>query len=147
VLGLALALAGAHVTLSDLPHVTPLCRENVAANAAALGGRATVVDHGFGDNAGPLLAHGPYDLVVAADTLYWPEFHGQLLASLTALVGGSGGAPAIFAYRCRSGGEAGFEAAAAAAGFAIAAVPASELSAEYTGDGRYRVIRLARAPS
>jgi predicted nicotinamide N-methyase len=32
VVGIALALAGADVTLTDLSHVTPLTRENVAAN-------------------------------------------------------------------------------------------------------------------
>ncbi len=43
VVGIALALAGADVTLTDLPHVTALTRENVAANCQSVLLRAQVL--------------------------------------------------------------------------------------------------------
>lgn len=45
--GIALALAGADVTLTDLPHIVALARENVAANCQSLLVRAQVQYESF----------------------------------------------------------------------------------------------------
>lgn len=147
VLGLVLAMAGADVTLTDLEHVTPLCRENVEANRDALCGRVEVKDYKFGAPVAELSdgddASSSWDLIVAADTLYWSEFHEDLLKSLQNLCGPS--SHIYLGYRVRSGEELGFEAKAAAKEFSIEATPSEELDAEYQGDGRYRIVRLTRS--
>eukprot|EP00983_Pelagomonas_calceolata_P002219 75303-Pelagomonas_calceolata.AAC.1 len=52
--GIALALAGARVMLTDLPHILPLTRENVTANLRPIHA-AMVAEHRWGSDATPLL--------------------------------------------------------------------------------------------
>lgn len=208
--GMALAVAGARVVLSDLAHITPLTRANVEANWAGLGlgGPPAVVEHAWGEEAAPLLrelealgdkaeagavavtgaeasvddvrgaggsdagmggtatgtaagsaaglgaaaaaaAVAPaatagaavrgYDLVVAADVLYEPAGHAPLLATLSAVAAPH--ALVLLAHRLRGRGEEAFGAAAAAAGWAVDALPVSALHEEFRG-GEYHVLRL-----
>ena len=51
--------------LTDLPHITPLTRANVARNTAHTGGRARVADFKWGRDVAPLEMTTP-DVVVAA---------------------------------------------------------------------------------
>lgn len=85
-LGIALAMAGAEVTLTDLAHITPLTEQNVALNAHAMPINARVVDYMWGSAPEERHLQQP-DVIVAADVLYEPQHYDELLSSLKALCG------------------------------------------------------------
>jgi hypothetical protein len=96
-----------------------------------------------------------WDAVVAADVLYEPQWYGALLSALVQLcpppaAGHAGEAapqppppPVYICYRVRRYKEQSFEARAAAAGFTVTDVPASELHKDYSCGG-WRLIVLRR---
>jgi hypothetical protein len=190
-LGIVLALAGADVTLTDLAHITPLTQENADINASRCAVKPTVTPYMWGTPVADIHAaiqqqqqqqvqeeeglqagdpqqqqqqqQRPWDVIVAADVLYEPQYYDKLLSSLlqlcpapTAAVdtaeqpAGNGSScssvespPMYMCYRFRKYDERGFEARAEAAGFAVSAVPTEELHADYQCGG-YRIIRLDR---
>ncbi|EFJ48471.1 hypothetical protein VOLCADRAFT_104649 [Volvox carteri f. nagariensis] len=156
VVGIALALAGAQVYLTDLPHVVPLAAANVAVNCDPRVHRACVCSYRWGDDPAvasmesqaigatgipddglraaapapsPLAGVEP-DLITAADVLYHEDLLQPLMTALQRL-----SAPhtvSYVSYRVRQGGEvAAFLARAEAAGFAAEKVPAAALHEEY----------------
>ncbi|KAG9444219.1 hypothetical protein H6P81_015559 [Aristolochia fimbriata] len=92
----AAALLGAHVTLSDLPHVLPNLQFNAEANAgvvsASEGGDIRVQALRWGE-AQDVASLGRYDLVMAADVVYHDHLFEPLLQTLSWLLlrGGSCG--------------------------------------------------------
>jgi hypothetical protein len=184
-----LALAGADVTLTDLAHITPLTQENADINASRCAVKPTVTPYMWGTPVSDIQAatqqqqqqmqqaqqeerpsaggleqqqQRPWDVIVAADVLYEPQYYDKLLSSLLQLCpsstaaadsaeqqssngsSSSGESPPIYmCYRFRKYDERGFEARAEAAGFAVSAVPTEELHADYQCGG-YRIIRLVR---
>ncbi|KAK9838308.1 hypothetical protein WJX81_003588 [Elliptochloris bilobata] len=138
VVAIALALAGADMVGADLPRVTPLARDNAAANCRSPLHRMQIVDHAWGS---PVAALGPRpDLITGADIVYEERCFEDLVATLRALA-----APhtlVVLAYRLRGRGEAQFEALLAASGFAVRQVPTAALHEEYRG-GEYRVLRAS----
>ncbi len=62
-------MAGAAVTLTDLPHVTPLTRHNVTLNEHSTPIVPQVVDFMWGTDPAAAGLNKPWDLVVAADVL------------------------------------------------------------------------------
>ncbi|KAG2494446.1 hypothetical protein HYH03_007498 [Edaphochlamys debaryana] len=149
VVGIALAAAGAHVLLTDLPHVLPLAQRNLEANTDARVVRARVCVYRWGDDpqaadaggegaqgqagVSPLAGFAP-DLLTAADVLYHQELLAPLMDSIRIL-----SAPhtlSYIAFRVRHGGEvAAFVGLAERAGFAVAEVPPGELHEEYRDEG------------
>lgn len=90
--GLALALFGAHVTLTDLPEVVsgPLARnvERNAAAVAAAGGSACARPLAWGDESHlAALGGGRWDVLVAADVVYRRALFMPLVSSVRALAG------------------------------------------------------------
>ncbi|WIA10457.1 hypothetical protein OEZ85_010648 [Tetradesmus obliquus] len=185
-LGIVLALAGADVTLTDLAHITPLTQENADINASRCVVKPTVTPYMWGTPVADIQAprqqqqqqqqqqegqtpgdpqqqqQQPWDVIVAADVLYEPQYYDKLLSSLLQLCpappaaadtaeqpasssssssSSSASPPIYMCYRFRKYDERGFEARAEAAGFAVTAVPVEELHADYQCGG-YRVIRL-----
>jgi len=140
--GIALALAGARVMLTDLPHILPLTRENVTANLRPIHA-AMVAEHRWGSDATPLLqlCGGYPDIIAAADCIYETQFHGALLSTLQQCMGSH--SQAFFSYRNRTAKEQTFAATAAAHGFAVETVPTEQLAEDYQTGG-YCVLRLAR---
>jgi len=55
VTGIALALAGASVLLTDLPHILPLTQENVAGNCRPAVHKAHVAEYQWGTDATSML--------------------------------------------------------------------------------------------
>eukprot|EP00879_Flechtneria_rotunda_P023170 GHRR01024496.1.p1 GENE.GHRR01024496.1~~GHRR01024496.1.p1 ORF type:complete len:304 (+),score=106.79 GHRR01024496.1:607-1518(+) len=94
-LGIVLALAGADVTLTDLPHITPLTRVNVDLNAARCHIHPKVAPYMWGTPTAAIpkqagvaneqLQQQHWDAIVAADVLYEPQHYDKLLASLDEL--------------------------------------------------------------
>jgi hypothetical protein len=194
-LGIVLALAGADVTLTDLAHITPLTQENADINASRCAVKPTVTPYMWGTPVADLKKgiqqhhqqqqqqqqedqpagndqqqqRRPWDVIVAADVLYEPQYYDKLLSSLSQLCpepastsastadsieqpannssssssSRSVSPPIYMCYRFRKYDERGFEARAEAAGFAVTAVPVEELHADYQCGG-YRIIRLIR---
>ncbi|KAK9916047.1 hypothetical protein WJX75_007777 [Coccomyxa subellipsoidea] len=139
VVGLVLALAGADVTLTDLPHVTWLARENVAANCDSPLIRAQVTDYAWGDNVAALPACP--DLITGADILYQAEHFPALLQTLKQLA-----APhtlIYLSYRLRGRGEDRFEHMLEEEDFAVMRIPEHALHEEYR-DGQYHVLRVCK---
>ncbi|GLC41569.1 hypothetical protein PLESTB_000701000 [Pleodorina starrii] len=149
VVGIALALAGARVFLTDLPHVVPLAAANVAANCDPRVTRTVVCAYRWGEDSAeggggggaaasapassPLAGIEP-DVITAADVLYHEELLAPLMAALARL-----SAPhtvSYVSYRVRQGREVGaFLALAEAAGFAAEEVPEAALHEEYRRRG------------
>jgi hypothetical protein len=166
-----LAAAGARVVLTDLPHITPLTRHNVAANCGggSAAGAPLVVDYAWGEPAAALrqriaaataaaaapplaqadsIAPGP---AAAADG--FSEF--DLIIGADVLYAPDAHAPllrslrelaaphtqVLISFRQRELGEAGFAGLAAAAGWAVQEVPLELLHPEFQG-GEYRVLVL-----
>jgi hypothetical protein len=192
-LGIVLALAGADVTLTDLAHITPLTQENADINASRCAVKPTVTPYMWGTHVADIQAatqqqqqhaqeeeeeeglqagdaqqqqqqQRPWDVIVAADVLYEPQYYDKLLSSLLQLCpaptpaadaaeqtasnssssSSSTESPPIYmCYRFRKYDERGFEARAEAAGFAVSAIATEELHADYQCGG-YRIIRLDR---
>jgi hypothetical protein len=189
-LGIVLALAGADVTLTDLAHITPLTQENADINASRCAVKPTVTPYMWGTPVADIQAatqqqqqhaqdeeglqaadpqqqqqqqQQPWDVIVAADVLYEPQYYDKLLSSLlqlcpaptaaadsaeqTAPNGSSSSStespPIYMCYRFRKYDERGFEARAEAAGFAVSAIATEELHVDYQCGG-YRIIRLVR---
>ncbi|KAF5841465.1 putative methyltransferase-domain-containing protein [Dunaliella salina] len=140
--GIALALAGARVMLTDLPHILPLTQENVATNCRPIHA-AMVAEHRWGSDAAPLLqlCGGYPDIIVAADCIYETQFHGALMSTLQQCMGSH--SQAFFSYRNRTAKEQSFSGIAAAHGFVVEAVPSEQLAEDYQSGG-YCVLRLAR---
>jgi hypothetical protein len=180
-----LALAGADVTLTDLAHITPLTQENADINASRCAVKPTVTPYMWGTPIADIQAaiqqqqqqeegqpagdpqqqqqQQPWDVIVAADVLYEPQYYDKLLSSLLQLCpvpslpsadpadqpdsnsssSSSASPPIYMCYRFRKYDERGFEARAEAAGFDVTAVPVEELHADYQCGG-YRIIRLVR---
>ncbi|XP_010943796.1 uncharacterized protein [Elaeis guineensis] len=83
----AAAILGAHVTLTDLPHVLPNLRFNADSNAHALvprGGSLDVRPLSWGDS----LDDSVFDVVVASDVVYYEHLFDPLLQTLEVLVRG-----------------------------------------------------------
>eukprot|EP00667_Euglena_gracilis_P021959 EG_transcript_24252 len=81
----AAALGAGHVTLTDLPPVLAVLRENVALNAAGWAGRqppAAVDVQPLCWGTEDPLAVPATDLVLVADCVYWEELFAPLLATL-----------------------------------------------------------------
>ncbi|GIL82766.1 hypothetical protein Vretimale_8325 [Volvox reticuliferus] len=169
VVGIALALAGAKVYLTDLPHVVPLAAANVAANCDPRVHRAFVCPYRWGDdpaalddgNAGvsgggggpagvaaaawaPASASASLmgvapDIITAADVLYHADLLGPLMTALRRL--SVAHTVSYVSYRVRQGNEvAAFLALAESAGFAAEEVPRAALHEEYRCHGRDRCI-------
>lgn len=135
-LGLALAKHGAHVTLTDLPHVTPLTRQNVQRNFgggsdddgvdAANHSYPRVVDYMWGnaDQLANLLPHQEdaatalFPVVLAADCVYEQQHYPSLLCALQqTVVPGIG--RAYVCYKRRRLRQELFQAAAREAGWVV----------------------------
>lgn len=116
--GLALALLGARVTLTDLPCVVDgLLAANCAANVgavAAAGGAAAAAPLCWGD-AGHAAALGSgWDVLLVCDCVYRRELYGPLLASLLAVSSPGGGTRLVAAHVRRWAHERAFWRALAA---------------------------------
>ena len=86
--GIAAALLGASVLLTDLERMLPIARANARANAnaiAAAGGALSVAALQWGD-ALPDEARLPFDLVLASEVAYRAELFGPLVDTLERLV-------------------------------------------------------------
>ena len=68
VVGLALAQHGARCVLTDVAHVVPITRQNVALNG--LDNSVTIADYEWGTSPQQPLNTRSFDLIVAADVLY-----------------------------------------------------------------------------
>lgn len=82
----AAAILGAHVTLTDLPHVLPNLRFNAEANAgviAALGGSVDVRQLIWGDEGDQLSVSTEFDAVMASDVVYYEHLIDPLLKTLS----------------------------------------------------------------
>lgn len=141
VLGIALAMAGANVIMTDLEHITPLAQENADLNSAVTKGDLKVVTFPWGEDPQAAGLHPP-DLLVAADVLYEPQYYDKLLDSLVRLHG-----PQTKTYLCyRHRGsylEETFEGRARAAGFRVEKVPDDQLGTDYQGQG-FQLYQLFR---
>jgi hypothetical protein len=88
VLGIAAAMLGCRITITDLPHVMPQIQGNVAKNLGAephLLERVECVPLAWGDSQ-HASAIGKADLVLCSDCLYREETHTVLLQTLTVRV-------------------------------------------------------------
>lgn len=158
--GIALALAGAHVRLTDLPHVLPLTAINAEANCGggAAAARVQVLPYAWGEPASALALPPPPpplgpgggggtvplpDVITAADVLYHEDLFGPLMAAIGQLSAPHTVTYVAYKARLAGRGELAFVDVADAAGFAAEAVPLAELHEEYR-DGQYGVLRLAR---
>eukprot|EP00884_Botryococcus_braunii_P018180 jgi/Botrbrau1/5045/Bobra.37_1s0011.1 len=83
VVGLAAALAGAHVTVTDLPHLLDGILKNVERNQ--LGERVAVRELAWGE--GVERFEPPYDLVLGSDLIYQLEALPSLFRTIRALSG------------------------------------------------------------
>eukprot|EP00887_Chlorella_sp_A99_P002654 scaffold6.g2654.t1 len=135
----AAALGAATVTLTDLAHLLPLLRENVAANAALLttsGGRdrVHVAALAWGDVVDAVCSGASeprFDVVLASDVLYEAAAVQPFLATLRALSGPH--TLTLLAIEHRAGLP--FPAHAfSAAGFAAEVVPQSALDPRWRSD-------------
>ncbi|KAL6761818.1 putative methyltransferase-domain-containing protein [Haematococcus lacustris] len=141
VVGLALALAGARVTLTDLPHILPLTQLNADTNCPPPCS-VSLLPHSWGQDTQQLLLQaGALDIITGADLLYEPTLYPALLDSLLGLMAPH--STAFLAYRKRCRAEEGFKDAAEARGLAVEDVPSALLDPEFR-DGAYAVLRLAR---
>ncbi|XP_008783498.2 protein N-lysine methyltransferase METTL21A [Phoenix dactylifera] len=88
----AAAILGAHVTLTDLPHVLPNVRFNADSNAPALaprGGSLDVRPLSWGDrHAGGSLDGSVFDVVMASDVVYHEHLLDPLVQTLEVFVRG-----------------------------------------------------------
>ncbi|KAJ1478642.1 nicotinamide N-methyltransferase-like protein [Baffinella frigidus] len=87
VVGIAAAILGTSVVITDLPHVLPQLQNNVSVNlqqGSAARDRISVVPLAWG-NTEHEAALGKFDLVLCSDCLYREETHQVLLQSLEAL--------------------------------------------------------------
>jgi hypothetical protein len=141
--GLALAaVAGASVTLTDLPSVIPNLRANVTSNLGSVsegqgswergtgtgGGRVKILPYAWGEDIAHLLADGPFDAIVATDVAYDAGLNPLLVATAARIAvtsealakggGGSGGA-----------GRSGSSSSGTASGGATSATSAAEAGA------------------
>ncbi|WIA13223.1 hypothetical protein OEZ85_006815 [Tetradesmus obliquus] len=126
--GMFLALGGAQVVVTDLPHILHLTRENLALNFPLTSAAAASTGNSSSTSS-------------RSDLLYDPTCHQALLSSLQQLC-----APhtqVFLCYRCRGLGEEAFHAAVAAAGWAVEEVPCQLLHPEYQA-GEYCVLRLMK---
>ncbi|WIA33371.1 hypothetical protein OEZ86_006508 [Tetradesmus obliquus] len=126
--GMFLALAGAQVVLTDLPHILHLTKENLALNFPLTSAAAASTGNSSSTSS-------------RSDLLYDPTYHQALLSSLQQLC--SPHTQVFLCYRCRGLGEEAFHAAAAAAGWAVEQVPCQLLHPEYQA-GEYCVLRLVK---
>ncbi|CAK0757345.1 hypothetical protein CVIRNUC_002532 [Coccomyxa viridis] len=139
VVGIGLAMAGARVTLTDLPHIMPLTAQNLALNADKQSLDAQVMPYAWGEDAGRL-PQAP-DVITGADVVYEQEHFPALISSLRMLA-----APhtVIFlSYRLRGRGEEVFEGMLEAKGLFAVHVPNSMLHEEYREEA-YKVLRICR---
>ncbi|GAX73952.1 hypothetical protein CEUSTIGMA_g1402.t1 [Chlamydomonas eustigma] len=132
-LGISLSLAGASVTMTDLPYILQLTSYNVKVNTEfyALSSMPVLVAHSWGDQATAAALCSAPDLIAAADVLYNPECYGALLKTLSMLC-----APhtlVYIAWKKRHESEEVFPLLAEDCGFAVDMVPTDDLAAEYKG--------------
>ncbi|KAK2981591.1 hypothetical protein RJ640_011121 [Escallonia rubra] len=81
----ASAILGAHVTVTDLPHVLPNLRFNAEANSSVLalhGGSVDVAALSWGDIEDMKVIGGEYDLVLGSDVVYHDHLYDPLLQTL-----------------------------------------------------------------
>ncbi|KAK9832320.1 hypothetical protein WJX74_006168 [Apatococcus lobatus] len=142
VTGIALAQAGASVTLTDLPHICPLTRENVEANCEMSSIHAQVLEHCWGDEV-KTLGRAP-DVITGADVMYEQEHFPALLATLQDL--SAVHTVILLAFRMRGRGEFNFLDLCRDGGFHVSFIPKSQLHEEYQLE-EYHVVRLLRLGS
>jgi predicted nicotinamide N-methyase len=111
-----------------------------AGQAAGVGAAAAAAAVAVQPGAAAAAAAAGFDLIVAADCVYEPPFYADLLSTLRAVAAPH--ACVVMAHRMRGLGEAGFPAAAQAAGWAVEQLPPHLLHQEFR-DGSYLVLRLA----
>ncbi|KAK9829400.1 hypothetical protein WJX72_005603 [[Myrmecia] bisecta] len=139
VVGIALALAGADVVLTDLPHVTPLTQRNVDANCRQHRCRAQVVDYAWGESLAPL---GPKpDLITGADVVYQQEHFEALTDTICRL--SDSHTLTYLAFRKRGRREHVFEELLEQRGLAVVTIPKQYLHEEYR-DGDYKLLRICK---
>lgn len=152
IVGLAAAASGAfaRVVLTDLPSVVPLLRENAETNSAALAGVEVVALALPWDDVAALREclrrFGPLDLIVGGDLLYRTQVVGPLLTALTALA--SEQTTVLLGASLAHSPETLqlFEQRAAAAGFCVERLGASEQLVEFASpEVRLLRLRLTRA--
>ena len=86
-MGIALAIAGARVDLTDQEYVVELLQHNVNRNlTAAQRERARCFELVWGPDA-PAQSAAPYDAIIAADLVYAKEAHAPLLETFAAVAG------------------------------------------------------------
>ncbi|KAL3148776.1 hypothetical protein ABBQ38_014185 [Trebouxia sp. C0009 RCD-2024] len=142
VMGIALAMAGARATLSDLPHITPLTQRNLENNVGVDQSYAQVVCHRWGDDVTPLLP-AP-DIITGADIVYQQQHFDALITTLHDLA-----APhtlIYLAYKLRGRGEESFKQKLEDSNFAIHIIPCQHLHQEYC-DGQYQIVRACKLGS
>lgn len=130
VLGLAMAKHGAHVTITDLPHVTPWVRQNADRNFAAddpLQPRVCDYMWGCADQAAEVLAgtQEGFAVVLAADCVYEQQHYPNLLSALQQTVAAEEG-QAYVCYKRRRLRQELFAEAARGAGWGVAEAPVDD---------------------
>lgn len=139
IVGICMALAGASVVLSDLPHITALAKENLDRNCLSAHRDVRVVDYEWGEDIGDMGAQP--DVLVAADVLYRPPMHESLLKAICLLA-----APHTYvfiAYRKRDEHETSFFPKLESAGFVTAHVALKKLQADFQS-GEYQIAVAVR---
>jgi predicted nicotinamide N-methyase len=147
IVGLAAAALGADVTLSDAEDALPLLRRNAHANARvieAAGGTARVACLDWAAPPAQLADEAPWDVVVAADSVYSEAQLAPFIATLARLAarGRPGGPPAalLVAHKVR---DEALTAAMLAALATTARLAAAEVPFEaQEPEARSRAVRL-----
>lgn len=137
--GIALALAGANVTLTDLPHVLHLTRRNVAVNCQPPQHRTQVREYAWGSQLHELQMQP--DVIIGADVVYQQEHFDALITSLWDLCAAH--TVAFISYRLRGRGELIFRRKLDTKGFAVIELPKMHLHEEYQ-DGQYVILRICK---
>ena len=147
--GLVAASLGGSVTLTDLDHVVPRLRQNIALNTqpiegdnewhgTAAGGRVRACELTWGKEGALEAFPGPYRLVVACEVIYEKQHTAILLETLRGLV--SAETELLFAFDTR--GRVGIKPflEAAEAEFVLNEVPDEDLHPQF----RFAKIKLLR---
>lgn len=139
VVGIAMAMAGADVTMTDLAHITPLTRENVGLNAGSypLGTCPTVGDYQWGRD--PAHLGDRFEVVLAADCVYEAQYYPDLLQALRDTC--TPNALIYCCYKKRRLREEVFEQAVETEGFRLTRVPDADLGGDHKA-GEYRLLLL-----
>ena len=120
--GLALAKAGAHVTLSDLESLIPLLEENVEANGLKSKVETIPLDWKQPSSWEPA-SKIEWDVIVGTDIVYYPSLHKPLLEVIKALIPEDSSTLLLLAYEARKGNSTFFLQGLPKAGFKCFTVP------------------------